>query len=129
MRIFERNKVLLEVNTGPGTIESDSFNLDRFLGMSITVKSTDNSAPAGITGSVWLASANTDEPGDFVTITGSLQQITGPGVLMWNVSQAFFSFIKVKFLITSGNAHLVVTATAKGEDGLAYDYHRGVEDI
>lgn len=99
-----------------GNIVSVATLLAQVYGYSVQAVWGGGTAP---TGTFTLEASNdlTDKPGDVVnwdTVTGSSLAISADGTYMWNFNGAFYRWVRLKYVRTSGNGTLNAILVTKG---------------
>jgi hypothetical protein len=66
-------------------------------------------------GTIELQGSLTGLPQDFVTIPNSATPVSGPGNALWEVTTAFYAYVQVVYVASSGSGSLNARVLGKGD--------------
>ena len=103
-----RTFTLLELTNKDADFTSDTVDVQRDLGYSVTIKTS--SASADLVGTIKLQAAN---DGDWGDIQGTISNVVQDDVIIYNVSAVYYKYFRVNTTISSGDADFLIFVTTK----------------
>lgn len=101
-------KVLISVLAKAASFDSEIFDIQDMSGFSVQAKWTDKGSLAG---SIKLQASN--DGTNFVDLATLTATFSGSGSILWNVSGAYYRYVKVVVTISGGSADISAFGNAK----------------
>lgn len=102
-------KILKSIVGANASFNSDIFDIQDMAGYAIQAKWSNQ---VGLAGSIKLQASN--DGSNWEDVASSSQTFAGNGQFLWNVTTAFYRYVRVVATITGGSANFEINGNSKG---------------
>ena len=103
-----RTFTLMETTNQSADFVSDTVDVQRDSGYSVSIKTSDSS-----TDFECVLELQASNDGDWGTIQGTVSNLSQDDTVIFNVSKCYYRYFRVKVIFTSGDADFLIYVTTK----------------